>query len=136
MISAETTDFRRNWKWLLIVLPAVCLFLSWLFVVEKGHQEIAIKIESATLRDLQKAWQKEGKPESFDVSKYIASTGSAFQFDRNTYLWKGQKLRGLFSVRSQRFSRPGTLLLGEDGSLFWVDPDGTLASLDRRRNQK
>ncbi len=111
------------------------LFLLVAGCTESGEQYHAREV-GGSLRYLYAKWEELGRPEGFVITNYFYighTTNQAFFFTNRVRL-DGLEYDCRFAIRSpERFHRPGTIALTDEGILLWLGDDGTkFASPDKR----
>ena len=104
-----------------VALLGVCILISFLIALERGGEDVALKVEGLTLTTVWRAWIKDGKPTDIDLSRYIGETSVQLSVLTNQFRVSDISYQARFGLRSARFSRPGLLVITEGGEFIWAD---------------
>jgi|GEM_PF-2072311 hypothetical protein len=110
----------------------VGVFILFLIGLEKGGEDVAFKVEGLTLTTVWRAWVKDGKPTDIDLSRYIGETSAQLSVLTNQILITATPYKARFGLRSARFSRPGLLVITEEGEFIWMDDRGDVHRVDAK----
>lgn len=129
---------QMNSKRLLFGTLGICFLFLCLYalIAHKVDQDIAVKIEAASLQILYNKWVSEGRPSVYEPSNYVTSTTAYYAVHTNTYMYKNIYVKSIISAKSKSIIEPGFLVISEDGLIYWVGKSNSIKPISLKVKRK
>jgi len=115
-------SFWPRWvKWLALV--PLLAFVSYLAIhcyAWRLHG-LPMRIGAIYLRNLHRAWVKDGSPTNPAITNYVVSTSDRYFIWTNRYSFGTNIFESHFGLETSQFTERGFLVISRDGRLVWVD---------------
>ena len=115
-------SFWPRWlKWLGLVV--VLVFVGYLatYCYAWRLHGLPMRIGSIYLRNLHRAWVKDGSPINPVITNYVTSTSDRYFIWTNHYTFTGSNVESQFRLETSLLRERGFLVISRDGRLAWID---------------